>query len=111
MKKTIYNNVFTWFTDKVFDEKLCINQLCDTINTKKYCDILKENGIDAADLPSTELLNKENRIKLVPERNKFTFIDLFAGSGRFRIVMQNLGGQYVFYSVWVSHISHLVMLK
>lgn len=45
MKKTIYNNVFTWFTDKVSDEKICINQSCDTINTKKYCDILKKNRL------------------------------------------------------------------
>lgn len=31
---------------------------------------------------------------------KFTFIDLFAGIGGFRIAMQNLGGEYVFSSEW-----------
>lgn len=53
MKKTIYNNAFTRFTDKEFDEKYALIshaiQLGDTINAKKYRDILKENGIDASD--------------------------------------------------------------
>lgn len=33
-------------------------------------------------------------------RAKFTFIDLFAGIGDFRIAMQNLGGECVFSSEW-----------
>lgn len=35
-----------------------------------------------------------------PEKPKFSFIDLFAGIGGFRIAMQNLGGKCVFTSEW-----------
>ena len=35
-----------------------------------------------------------------PEKPKFTFIDLFAGIGGFRIAMQNLGGKCIYSSEW-----------
>lgn len=45
-----------------------------------------------------------NDLRLVPfpgpEKPKFSFIDLFAGIGGFRMAFQNLGGQCVFSSEW-----------
>ena len=42
---------------------------------------------------------------------RFTFIDLFAGIGGFRMAMQNLGGKCVFSSVWDTQAKKTYLLN
>ena len=46
-----------------------------------------------------------------PDNPQFTFIDLFAGIGGFRMAMQNLGGRCVFSSEWDEQAQRTYMLN
>lgn len=51
-------------------------------------------------------------VPFLPSENpKFTFIDLFAGIGGFRIAMQNLGGKCVFSSEWDTQAQKTYLLN
>lgn len=63
-----------------------------------YMDV---NSIRLADVKNLDVFqNMFNVPYPVPRRTRFTFVDLFAGMGGFRLAMQKYGGRCVFSSEW-----------
>ena len=73
----------------------------DTAKAKKKQELIEKFSFDESKLNEAEIFFKTKKIPFTSKTDSsFTFVDLFAGIGGFRLAMQANGGHCVFSSEW-----------
>jgi DNA (cytosine-5)-methyltransferase 1 len=93
-----------WGSEVKEDAQKCakqvVNFILDMKEKKEYLDSNENNSAIEEPVLTMDLYNKNDIPFPKPRNPSFTFIDLFAGIGGFRLAFQSLNGECVFSSEW-----------
>lgn len=104
------------FVEPIVDDKAILTHYLNNINSdlekyfKKKAVIIMDKFVEYKNETDTNFVHEDALQHLLfevndvpfpsPQKHNFTFIDLFAGIGGFRIAMQNSGGKCIYTSEW-----------